>query len=266
MADIYAQNSAAWDDRARRGMSHARPVSDTEFERAAELAQNDWLDGDLTGKRVLCLAAGGGRHGGMFASLGAVVTVVDISEEMLVIDRKQAAEKDLSVRTVRTSMDELSMFADGEFDIVSQPVSTCYVPDIERVYREVARITTANGIYISQHKQPTSMQCSPGAVGSGADRHYALTEPYYREGPLPPVIGSAHREAGTVEFLHRWQQILGGLCRAGFVIEDVVEPLHADPGAAAGSFAERCQYAPPYIAIKARRTGDTGPQLIIPGM
>ena len=37
----------------------------------------------LAGLRVLCLAAGGGWHGPLFASLGAEVTVVDISGEMI---------------------------------------------------------------------------------------------------------------------------------------------------------------------------------------
>ena len=148
---------------------------------------------------------------------------------------------------------------------MSQPVSTCYVPDIEAVYEQVARVIAPGGLYISQHKQPTSLQCT--VTPTAGERGYALREPYYRSGPLPPVVGSAHREEGTIEYLHRWQQILGGLCRSGFVIEDVVEPQHAEATAAPGSFAERCMYAPPYVAIKARRLGDlqSAPQLIIPG-
>ena len=38
-----------------------------------------------------------------------------------------------------TSMDDLSMFAAEEFDAVVHPVSTCYVPDVQPVFREVAR-------------------------------------------------------------------------------------------------------------------------------
>ena len=84
-----------------------------------------------------------------------------------------------------------------------------------------------------------------------------MIEPYYRRGPLPPVDGSPHREAGTLEFLHRWEELLGGMCRAGFVIEDLLEPLHADDdGAAIGSFAHRSRYVAPYVRIKARRVGD----------
>jgi hypothetical protein len=45
------------------------------------------------------------------------------------------------------------------------------------------------------------------------------------------------------------------LCRAGFVIEDLVEPLHAKADAEPGTFAHRSRYVAPYVRIKARRVG-----------
>jgi SAM-dependent methyltransferase len=177
------------------------------------------------------------------------VTVVDVSPAMIALDRQVAAERGLNIRAVCASMDDLSAFAPAEFDVVIQPVSTCYLPDVTRVYREVSRVLAPGGLYISQHKQPTSLQAEvrPSAHG------YELTTPYDHRGPLPPVAGSAHREEGTLEFLHRWQDLVGGLCRAGFVIEDLLEPKHRDPAADVGSFAHRSRYIPPYVRIKARR-------------
>jgi SAM-dependent methyltransferase len=171
---------------------------------------------------------------------------------MLAIDREVAAERGLSVRTVEASMDDLSAFAPAAFDLVIHPVSTCYVPDILEVYRQVARVMVAGGQYISQHKQPTSLQTAVEPAAQG----YEITEPYYRRGPLAPVVGSSHREAGTLEFLHRWEEIVGGMCRAGFAIEDLVEPVHAEETAAKGTFAHRSRYVAPYVRIKARRVGD----------
>ena len=69
------------------------------------------------------------------------------------------------------------------------------------------------------------------------------------------MAGSPHREAGTLEFLHRWEELLGGMCRAGFAIEDVIEPVHADEAAEIGSFGHRSRYVAPYVRIKARRRG-----------
>jgi SAM-dependent methyltransferase len=244
-------NRRAWDARVRKGQRFTQPAADEDVARPQEQIDSAWL-GDVAGKRVLCLASGGGRQSILYAAAGAIVTVVDLSREMLALDREVAAERGFDVRTVETSMEDLSMFTAGEFDVVVQPVSTCYVPEVTLVYRQVARVTVAGGFYISQHKQPASLQAAvePSPLG------YELTEPYYRSGPLPPVAGSPHREHGTLEFLHRWEELIGGLCRSGFVVEDLVEPLHARPGAEIGTFAHRSRYVAPYVRIKARRLAD----------
>lgn len=256
MSSAEAHNARAWDALARQGVPLARPLHDGEMQDAfATLDPAGWL-GDVRRRRLLCLAAGGGRHSALYAAAGAQVTVVDISGEMLALDRAVAAERGFDVRIVQTSMSDLAMFAPGEFDIVIHPVSTCYVPAVQPVFDAVARVTRDDGLYVSQHKSPASLQASlqPGAAG------YALVEPYYRTGPLPPAARGGHlREAGTLEFLHRWEELVGGICRAGFLVEDLVEPVHAKPQAPAGSFAHRAQYVAPYLRIKARRRGGSAP-------
>lgn len=250
----HDHNKRAWDERARRGEVFARPASVDDIEKmAGKLAASAWLDGGAGGKRLLCLAAGGGRQAIQYAEAGAIVTVVDISPAMLELDRQVAAERGLDLRIVEASMDDLSELADASFDIVVQPVSTCYIPDIAKAYREVARVLTPGGIYSSQHKQPASLQADVKPAASG--RGYEVQEHYYRTTPLPAVAGSIHRETGTIEYLHRWEQLIGGLCRAGFVIEDLMEPNHADDAAEAGTFGHRSRYVPPYVLIKARRVG-----------
>jgi SAM-dependent methyltransferase len=252
---VHAHNARAWDALARQGVSLAQPATDAELsDPLALIDSSGWLGGDIRGWRVLCLAAGGGRHSALYAAAGATVTVVDLSSEMLALDRTVAAERGIAVRLVQTSMDELSMFAPGEFDLVVHPVSTCYVPDVQPVFAAVARVTRPGGLYISQHKTPTSLQAALRPDGRG----YAIDEAYYREGPLPAAGGGGYlRETGTLEFLHRWEELVGGVCRAGFVVEDLVEPVHAKPQAAAGEFGHRAQFVAPYVRIKARRDDAT---------
>lgn len=245
-------NRRAWDQLARAGKRFTRAAGDEEFHQPlAQLDGSGWLGSSLQGKKLLCLAAGGGRHAPLYAAAGADVTVIDISAAQLELDREVAAERELDLRTLEASMDDMPMLADAEFDIVVHPVSTCYVPDIIAVFREIARITCQGGLYISQHKQPASLQADvqPSVAG------YELVEPYDRSGPLPPVSGSPHREEGTLEFLHRWESLVGGMCRSGFMIEDLVEPNHGDPAAPRGSFRHRSRYVAPYVRIKARRDG-----------
>ncbi|HEY2838937.1 MAG TPA: class I SAM-dependent methyltransferase [Pirellulales bacterium] len=247
---IREHNRRAWDALVERGQRFTTPAKDDDVSGAAGTVAGDrWLDGGLAGQRLLCLAAGGGRQSMFYAAAGAVVTVVDVSPAMIALDRQVAAERGLNIRAVCASMDDLSAFAQAEFDVVIQPVSSCYLPDVTRIYREVSRVLSPGGLYISQHKQPTSLQAEIHPTTRG----YEVTTPYDHRGPLPPVIGSPHREEGTLEFLHGWQDLIGGLCRAGFVIEDLLEPKHGDAAAAIGSFAHRSRYAPPYVRIKARR-------------
>jgi SAM-dependent methyltransferase len=243
-------NGRAWDAMVRRGHRFAQPASDADFVRPLAAVDGDgWLGASVRGLSVLCLAAGGGRHGPLLAAAGADVTVVDLSDAQLHIDREVAQQRGLRLRTVEASLQDLSMLPPAAFDCVLQPVSTCYVADVRRVWSEVARVIRGGALYISQHKTPTSLQLARNCGEAG----YALVEPYYGRGPLQPEVECRHREAGTIEYLHRWGELLGGLCRAGFVIEDVREPMHADHAAPPGSFAHRSVYAAPYVRIKARR-------------
>ena len=250
--NIESQNAQVWDRLARQQAALARPARDQDF--ADPLQTVDplgWLGGSIAGRRVLCLAAGGGRQSALYAAAGAEVTVLDLSREMLALDTQVAAERRLRVRVVEGSMLDLGMFTPGEFHIVIQPVSSCYVPDVRLVYREVARVVSDGGLYISQHKSPTSLQAELRPSGAG----YALVEPYYRTGALPPADPSRLRESGAQEFLHRWEELLGGMCQAGFAIEGLIEPFHADKEAGLGTFGHRACYVAPYVRIKARRLG-----------
>jgi len=251
-SSAHEHNRHAWNLRAVRGERFATPAKDEDFVNPMKTVDGlGWLGGDIRGQNVLCLASGGGKHAALYAAAGAQVTVVDISPAMLELDRRVAEVRKLNLKTVEASMDHLPMLGDGEFDLVVHPVSTCYVPNVAPVYQEVARVLRDAGLYISQHKQPGSMQADITPATHG----YELVEPYFRTGPLPKVIGSQHREEGTLEFLHRWDQLLGLMCRAGFVIEDLVEPHHAKPDAPVGSFGHRSCFVPPYVRVKARKKG-----------
>lgn len=257
----FEHNQRAWDERVRRQDRHTRTVLARDLQNPLPvLDPENWLGGNVRGRKVLCLASGGGLQSAMFAAAGASVTVVDLSNEMLNQDREIAARYGFQVLAVQASMDDLSMFAAGHFEIVLQPVSTCYVPDIGAVFREVARVLREGGIYISQHKQPASLQAEtlPGPKG------YTIIELADRKEALPPVLPCWHREADAIEYLHSWSSIIGGMCRAGFVIEDLIEPNgHANALAEKGSWEHRCAYLPPYAKIKARRVaGGSRSQLV----
>jgi SAM-dependent methyltransferase len=251
MNNQHWHNRGAWDRLAKTKNRLARPARDEDFANPLQSVDGPgWLGPDISNQKVLCLAAGGGRQGPLYAAAGADVTVVDLSPAMLELDAAVARQRNLNLRTIEASMDNLSILGDAVFDIVIHPVSTCYVPDVVPVYREVARLLRVGGIYISQHKQPTSLQAGLKR-NAGA---FPVRYPYYSREPLPPEpCGNLVREEGMLEYVHRWEDLLGAMCRSGLVIEDLTEPMHAQADAAEDSFELRCQFIAPYVRVKARR-------------
>ena len=250
MSAHLERNRTAYGRMVNAGSPFSKVATDDECrEPLKTLDGRNWLPATVGGLEVLCLAAGGGWQSILYASAGARVTVFDLCPEMLELDAREAARRNLKVRCVEGSMDKLEMFADRSFDIVHQPVSTCYVPDINAVYSEVARVLRDGGLYISQHKQPTSLQI----VERDAQDRYIVGVPYYLGGPLPPVGDRSYREQNAVEFLHKWEDLVGGLARAGLCLEDLREPCRAKPKARPGEIGHRGLYIPPYVRMKARR-------------
>ncbi|MCA9061085.1 MAG: class I SAM-dependent methyltransferase [Planctomycetaceae bacterium] len=252
LVDYRDSNRHTWNRLADSGSLFARVATDEECRRPLDVLDGrGWLPKDVSGMDVLCLASGGGWQAVLYAVAGARVTVVDLSDSMLALDEREAKRRGVSVQCVQASMDDLWMLADQSFDIVHQPVSTCYVPDLEAVYRQIALKLRPQGIYISQHKQPISLQISH----RNEREQFVIGVEYYHSGPLPNQQDESYRESGATEYLHTLEQLVGGLCRSGFVLEDLREPRRADPKAPVHHFGYRGRFVPPYLRMKARRIG-----------
>jgi len=248
--DHRSSNQQAWNQLADSGSLFAKVATDDECRNPLQaLDGRGWLPTTVAGLNVLCLASGGGWQSILYAAAGANVTVVDLSESMLRLDSREAKRRRFQVQTVHTSMEDLSMFAADSFDIVHQPVSTCYVPDLKCVYAEIARVVRSGGLYISQHKQPVSLQISH----RNERQQFVIGVEYYHEGPLPNQQDTSYRESDATEYLHRLDEIVGDLCLSGFVIEDLREPKRADYKVDVSHFGYRGRFVPPYLRMKARR-------------
>ena len=68
----------------------------------------DWL-GDVKGKRILCLASGGGQQGPILAAAGARVTVFDNSPAQFEKDRIVAERDGLQIVTELGDMRDLTV-------------------------------------------------------------------------------------------------------------------------------------------------------------
>ena len=74
--------------------------------------------------------------GTILAAAGAVVTLLDGSPRQLGQDAFVAERDGLELRLVQGDMADLSAFGDASFDLVVNAISTLFVPDVGKVWRE----------------------------------------------------------------------------------------------------------------------------------
>jgi SAM-dependent methyltransferase len=214
---------------------------------------------DVAGKRVLCLASGGGQQSAIFGLLGADVTVLDLCAGQLESDQQAARHYGYAVRTVQGDMRDLSQFPDASFDLVYQSISIVFVPDVREVYFQAARVLPPGGTYFVNHCQPaTYPACFDGPNNGWDGVGYRLAEPYLGGPTRRKPDGSESMTEGepTGEYRHLLSDIFNGLVEAGLEIRGVYEDprcLTGGQGCEPGSYEHQIAYVASYFGILTRK-------------
>lgn len=162
--DVLAHNREAWNRESEAGSAWSTPVNADVIAAARRDAWSviltpnrpvprDWF-GVLSDRDLLCLASGGGQQAPVLAAAGARVTSFDLSDEQLAKDQAVAERESLALHCVRGDMADLSVFADASFDVVFHPVSNLFVPDVDVVWRECARVLRPGGRLLAGFMNP----------------------------------------------------------------------------------------------------------------
>lgn len=231
-------NRAAWNAIAARGESpYARIVTPEAIAAARRGEWNvlltdtqplprAWLP-DVRGLDILCLASGGGQQGPILAAAGANVTVFDLSEGQLALDRAVAEREGLSLRLVQGSMTDLSAFGEASFDVIVHPVSNLFIPDVRPVWREAYRVLRPGGSLLSAFLNPCMYIFDLHYLDETGELRVQYTLPYADEAQLPPERLEAYRREGrTLEFSHSLTEQIAGQTDAGFLIAGLYEDSH----------------------------------------
>lgn len=214
------------------------------------LDPNGWLPWDRIGQ-VLCLAAGGGEQAPLFASLGCKTVVVDISGEQLRRDRELAAANNLPIETLEADMCDLCALGSREFDLIYQPISTVYVPDLDRLYPQVAAHVRPGGWYWSQHYSPLHLQLDPDRRWDGTA--YRISIPQRPRTAIPWTTQVDGSTIAIQHYIHGMDDLIGSLCAAGFDVQRFAESGNTSDNPSPGEPAHLSLFFPAFITVLARR-------------
>jgi SAM-dependent methyltransferase len=183
----------------------------------------EWLP-TVAGLDVLGLASGGGQQGPLLAAAGARVTVIDNSPRQLARDREVAAREGLTMTDVEGDMADLSRFADGSFDLVYNPVSNVFAPDVLPIWREAHRVLRKGGALLAAFDNPIVHMVDEEEWERSGKVVVKYAVPTSDAERLTEAEKSRYREEGwPLEFGHTLEAQIGGQCEAGFILTGMYE-------------------------------------------
>jgi SAM-dependent methyltransferase len=230
-------NARAWNVEVANNHWATVPLTDDEFRAAAQNGfpvsltgsrpvPASWF-GDLSGRRVLCIACGGGQQTVLLAARGAIVTSLENSAQQLQRDIDTCAKFGLALTAVEGSMDDMHMLSASVFDMVVLGMGAQFVADIRPMFAHVRRVLTSDGVFIGAFVNPVCYVFDWAAQTAGRleVRHKV---PYSDLASLPEEerLTLFGRDA-PLEFGHSLEQIIGGLSAEGLCVNGYLEEFNA---------------------------------------
>lgn len=223
------QNSKTIDRWIEEGWEWGIPITHEQFAAAkngdwqmvltpTKPVPRDWFP-DLSGKKVLGLASGGGQQMPIFAALGADCTVLDYSEKQIDSELTVAAREGYAINAVRADMTKPLPFTDESFDLIFHPVSNCYIEHVRPVWNECYRILKKGGVL---------MAGLDNGFNYLFDEDEKEVKYYLPFNPLkdPALMESLEKSDSGVQFSHTLEEQIRGQLKAGFTLRDLYEDVN----------------------------------------
>lgn len=252
--DISEYNRNAWNLQSQEGCRWSTPFSDEIFAKAKEgewsvcltptrSVPDSWFPSgpDLTGVNLLGLASGGGQQVPIFAAAGANVTSFDNSDVQLEKDKDVCESNELNVRICQGDMADLSELEDEQFDLIFNPVSNAFAPDLEPIWRECVRILKPGGKLMCGMMNPAFYLFDHEVAEETGELEVKYRLPYSDFDSSDAVPLSEQLDAQlSLEYSHSWETQLGGQCQAGLAITGFYEDTWDDESTALNKWFPVC--------------------------
>jgi SAM-dependent methyltransferase len=231
--DITSYNKRAWNRKVNERNEWTLPISE---ETATKARAGDWTIvltptkpvpkewyPELKGKKVLALASGGGQQAPILAIAGADVTVFDNSSSQLQQDVMVAEREGLQIKTIEGDMQNMPELKDNSFDFIFHPISNCFVPDVNAVWREAYRVLKPGGIMLAGFVNPIVFALDPDLEKQGIVQ-FKYKIPYSDLTSLTDIERKKYTDTEEpLAFGHSLEDQLGGQLKAGFHITAMFE-------------------------------------------
>lgn len=232
-------NKLAWNKQVENKSRWSLAVTHEEIEKARKggwdiiltpwkPVPHEWF-GNITGKEVLCLASAGGQQVPILAAAGANVTSFDLSDKQLEQDKKVAYNERLNIITYQGDMADLSEFSDESFDLIFHPVSNCFIPDVNSLWKECFRVLRKGGVLLAGFANPVLYLFDETDPEKPVVLNAVNKIPYSDAETLSESMIKMYEEKGyPLEFGHSLDDLIGGQIKYGFSIEGFYEDKHHD--------------------------------------
>ncbi len=235
--NVAKYNRKAWDHVADQGdaLYHAMTPEQIQQAKAGKwrirvtptvAVPHEWIL-PVAGKKVLCLAAGGGQQAPILAAIGADVTVVDLSQKQLRRDQEIAKRERLTINTIVADMASMPQVEEASFDLVINPCSVIFCADVRPVWAEAYRVLKPGGRFITGFINPIYYLFDAAKMDRGklkARNKIPYSDLQLSEEERTKLIGPNR----PLEFGHSLSELIAGQLECGFQMTGFYEDRWGD--------------------------------------
>jgi ubiquinone/menaquinone biosynthesis C-methylase UbiE len=193
------------------------------------------LLGDVSNKKLLDAGCGEGYLARQYAKRGAIVTAVDVSENLITAARKLTADDGTKLEYRVADICHLDSIPDDEFDLVLSNLVLLNIPCLDEALQEFYRVLRKGGHLVFSIVHPAFNFYGPGSwemgekdsvTGRRKGKYFKIDQ-YFDEREYEQYwrTRNGERFPAPISFFHRTlTTYLSSLSRAGFHLVDFREP------------------------------------------
>lgn len=183
------------------------------------------LVGDMQGTKVLDAGCGDGYMSRKLARLGAKVTGVELSSEMLAFAKRDEGSEPLGIDYYWADIADIPFLHDDSFDLVLTNVVIGDCQDYRGAFTEFARVLRPGGVYLFVDTHPCfdTPGCGWERDDDGNKLHFKVDS--YLEGGSTTLVNWPNNVLEpTVAYYRPLSTYYNALVDVGFRIQRIIEP------------------------------------------